>query len=401
MALILVVEPDRTRAAQVASLMRNHLRAQTIVVDCALRARGALVYSIPDVILLSTLISTQDEAGITSELRGLGDAAAHVQMVTIPMLADAPAPPASRRGLLASFLTAKPSIETAGCEADLFAQQVSDYLDLAASTRKAVPVQPEQPEQPLELILVPPSDFLLPAESDFLAEPVADTSDVLPLDFDAPEDDTCLAATEDDTSFDAPEVATCLIAAEDDTRLVAAENDTCLAATEDDTCLVAAEDDTPLVASEDDTPLLAPEDDTCLVMPEAADYASVIAPEAVACYEVPADHAGDFTTSADIAYFSAPEDGDCAGDTTEDDGWISISLESPVEQHAEDALEPAPAAKTRKKDKKKLPAVQDEWGLFNPDQCGFPALLARLNELEKRASSDSEDAVTTVRVGGY
>jgi len=393
MALILVVEPDRTRAAQVASLMRNHLRAQTIVVDCALRARGALVYSIPDVILLSTLISTQDEAGITSELRGLGDAAAHVQMVTIPMLADAPAPPASRRGLLASFLTAKPSIETAGCEADLFAQQVSDYLDLAASTRKAVPEQPEQPEQPLELILVPPSDFLLAVESDFLAEPVADTSDVLPLDFDAPEeDDTCLAATEDDTSFDALEDDTCLVAAEDDTRLVAAENDT---------CLVAAEDDMPLVASDEDTSLVAPEDDTCLVVAEAADYASVIAPEAVACYEVPADHAGDFTASADIAYFSAPEDGEGAGDTTEDDGWISISLESPVEQQAEDTREPAPAAKTRKKDKKKLPAVQDEWGLFNPDQCGFPALLARLNELEKRASSDSEEAVTTVRVGGY
>ena len=62
MALILVVEPDRARAAQVTSLMRNHLRAQTIAVDCAVRARGALVYSIPDVILLSTLISTQDEA---------------------------------------------------------------------------------------------------------------------------------------------------------------------------------------------------------------------------------------------------------------------------------------------------------------------------------------------------
>src|SRR5258705_13281234 len=102
MALILLVEPDKARAAQVASLMRNRLRAQTIVVDCAVRARGALVYSIPDVILLSTLISTQDEAGITSELRGPGDAAAHVQMVTTPMLADPPAPPASPRGTLGS-----------------------------------------------------------------------------------------------------------------------------------------------------------------------------------------------------------------------------------------------------------------------------------------------------------
>src|SRR5258705_12573705 len=123
MALILVVEPDRARAAHVASLMRNSLRAQTIVVDCAVRARGALVYSIPDVILLSTLISTQDEAGITFELRGLGDTAAHVQMVTIPMLWDAPAPPASRGGLMASFLAAKSTLETTWCQGQLIAQK--------------------------------------------------------------------------------------------------------------------------------------------------------------------------------------------------------------------------------------------------------------------------------------
>ena len=401
MALILVVEPDRTRAAQVASLMRNHLRAQTIVVDCAVRARGALVYSIPDVILLSTLISTKDEAGITSELRGLGDAAAHVQVLTIPMLADAPAPPASRRGVLASFLAAKPSVETSGCEADLFAQQVADYLDLAASTRKAVPEQPEQTEQPLELILVPPSDFLLlPAESDFLPEPVADTSDMLRFDFDAPEDDTCLAAAEDDTS---------LAAAEDDTCFEAAEDDTCLVAAEDDTALVASEDDTCLAVPEDDICVVAPEDVPCLVVPETADYASVvIAPEVVAYSydEAAAHYAGDFNAPADVAYFSAPEDGDRAADTTEDDGWISISLESPVEQETENApaaVAVSSPAKPRKKDRKKEPmppAVQDEWGLFNPDQCGFPALLARLNELEKRADSD-EDAATTVRVGGY
>src|SRR5258705_10644197 len=98
MALILLVEPDKARAAQVASLMRNRLRAQTIVVDCAVRARGALVYSIPDGILLSTLISTQDEAGITSHPAGLGGAAPHVQTVTTPILAAAPAPPPPRRG---------------------------------------------------------------------------------------------------------------------------------------------------------------------------------------------------------------------------------------------------------------------------------------------------------------
>src|SRR4029077_18612206 len=87
MTLILVVEPDSNRAAQVAALVRAHLKARTIVVDSADRARAALVYSVPDVILMSTLLSANDEARITASLRHLGDAAAHVQVLTVPLLA--------------------------------------------------------------------------------------------------------------------------------------------------------------------------------------------------------------------------------------------------------------------------------------------------------------------------
>jgi hypothetical protein len=32
--------------------------------------------------------------------------------------------------------------------------------------------------------------------------------------------------------------------------------------------------------------------------------------------------------------------------------------------------------------------VQDEWGLFDPSQCGFPALMARLDEMAKKEESD-------------
>src|SRR5262249_32555592 len=37
----------------------------------------------------------------------------------------------------------------------------------------------------------------------------------------------------------------------------------------------------------------------------------------------------------------------------------------------------APAATPRKRGR--LKPVQDEWGFFDPDQCGFKALLARLD----------------------
>jgi hypothetical protein len=38
---------------------------------------------------------------------------------------------------------------------------------------------------------------------------------------------------------------------------------------------------------------------------------------------------------------------------------------------------PAPRKRTRK-----VPPKQDEWGFFDPEQCGFAALLAKLEEIE-------------------
>jgi hypothetical protein len=46
------------------------------------------------------------------------------------------------------------------------------------------------------------------------------------------------------------------------------------------------------------------------------------------------------------------------------------------------ASAPASAAKTPRKKKRKPQPSQDEWGIFDPDQCGFAALLDKLDELE-------------------
>ena len=42
--------------------------------------------------------------------------------------------------------------------------------------------------------------------------------------------------------------------------------------------------------------------------------------------------------------------------------------------------ERAPALKQRPRSKSEKPAV-DEWGFFDPEQCGFSALLAKLDEI--------------------
>jgi hypothetical protein len=41
--------------------------------------------------------------------------------------------------------------------------------------------------------------------------------------------------------------------------------------------------------------------------------------------------------------------------------------------------------------KRKTPApIQDEWGFFDPDQCGFSALLAKLEEIESDKPPDED-----------
>ena len=43
--------------------------------------------------------------------------------------------------------------------------------------------------------------------------------------------------------------------------------------------------------------------------------------------------------------------------------------------------------------------VQDEWGLFDPNKCGFPALVEKLNDVADE--DDSRKKRTTVRVISY
>jgi hypothetical protein len=59
------------------------------------------------------------------------------------------------------------------------------------------------------------------------------------------------------------------------------------------------------------------------------------------------------------------------------------------------------ANNSRKTSKAKRPKpVQDEWGFFDPDQCGFAALLAKLDEISEDDADDSHSE-TTVRLIAY
>src|SRR5919206_2027959 len=87
MPLILAIEPDRRQASQLTALVRGRLKADLVIGDSADRALAALGERVPDLVLTAALLSPKDEAALGQRLRELNGVAAHVQTLTIPVLA--------------------------------------------------------------------------------------------------------------------------------------------------------------------------------------------------------------------------------------------------------------------------------------------------------------------------
>jgi CheY-like chemotaxis protein len=151
MSLILAVEPDRQQAKQLSSVVRQHVRAEFVVADSGAAALAALGNRVPDLILTPPLLPPKDEAVLTGWLRELGDAAAHVQTLAIPILAE----PGGRKGDQTSSsifgrLRDQQADQTPGCELDVFADQIRVYLDRAGAERSTrTPAEPKAAPEPV------------------------------------------------------------------------------------------------------------------------------------------------------------------------------------------------------------------------------------------------------------
>src|SRR5436305_11029475 len=131
MPLILAIEPDRRQAAQLSVVIRKRVHAELILVDTTERALDAIGNRMPDLVLVPALLSPQDDAAIAAALRVIA-AAAHVQLLTIPVL-GAPRPAAAPGGVLSSLLRGKPhAAEPDKCDPAVFGEQVAAYLERAA-----------------------------------------------------------------------------------------------------------------------------------------------------------------------------------------------------------------------------------------------------------------------------
>ena len=108
--LILAVEADSRQAAELSSLFENEFSAELVLGRSAQQALAAVGTRIPDLVLTSALIPPKDEAALTSWLRNLGDAAAHVQTVTIPALTTPKATTTSLGTKALSLVRQRPAV---------------------------------------------------------------------------------------------------------------------------------------------------------------------------------------------------------------------------------------------------------------------------------------------------
>src|SRR5688572_11534699 len=135
--LVLAIEPDLRQAAIVKRIVRENALADVVVVDSRDAAIEAMRTSMPDVLLLSMLLSPRDEDELMAHLRTL-DNAGHLQTHTIPQLASTLGPGEERgsRGLLSAFRRKKDAAPVPGCDPEMFADEIRTYLQRAADKKR-------------------------------------------------------------------------------------------------------------------------------------------------------------------------------------------------------------------------------------------------------------------------
>jgi hypothetical protein len=443
MPLILAIEPDRRQAAQLSAVVRKRVNAELILVDTTEVALDAIGNRMPDLVLVPALLSPQDDAALAAALRVIA-AAANVQMLTIPVLGT-PRPAASPGGMLSVLRRMKPrAAEPDGCDPVVFAEQIASYLERAAEERPRAMTERAVPERAVPERAVPEiavresavletavADAPPPYESPSLAafaavngasRPVEETVNQEWLEPMAAERverapvevvevvEETIAATDEGVSFAVEEAVRALFAqpvpavldpvpdvaeppAETFSEPVFVAPIRAKKAAAEHKEQAAGHKRQAASPKEQDEWIAVDELMAALqLMPLAAievtgqdEWIAPVPNEPQRAAETPAYRIDE--PEADAA--ASPLAPAAAKSERE---WVALieSLRHDVERlRVERAEKPgrkaAAAAKAARPERPAKP-VQDEWGFFDPQQCGFAALLAKLDEV-----TDSDD----------
>lgn len=134
MGLILAVEPDERQAAILSGVVMNQLRADLVLVDSKDAAIARIRRQVPDLILLTTLLSPRDEEEIVGRLRKMEDVE-HLQTLTIPLLGSGAPEEDTGGGLLRVFRRKRAAARPRGCDPTHFAKEIRTYLKRAAEIK--------------------------------------------------------------------------------------------------------------------------------------------------------------------------------------------------------------------------------------------------------------------------
>ena len=141
---VLALEPDLRQAAVLKRVLRDRVHAEVMVVDSRDAAIGATSSRIPDVILLTALLSPRDEQELITHLRGLSGAE-HVQTHTIPQLASSSHDSDGGQesgGLFGKLRRKKSADPIPGCDPNAFADEVGTFILRAAELRERAALTP-------------------------------------------------------------------------------------------------------------------------------------------------------------------------------------------------------------------------------------------------------------------
>lgn len=419
MPLILAVEPDRKQAAKIAAMARGQLRAELVVTASAAGALAVLADRVPDLILTSQLLSPREEAALADRLRELdGAGGARVQTLMIPVLAAPEGMPEAKNGLLSRLRPTRGGYGTpAGCDPAIFSAQIAEYLDRAQEERRVTEdrerdtVRETREADTIELEAAGDREIADPAPVD---PALSDLAFADPVPSDPVLADPFLS--EAFLSGPVPVTAVAEVAARSSWEDLALDDEEApipieLSSESIDLAAFVSELEAESLEADDleeDVPTVAIEVPVAVVAPRVAFAHALSARPSWPLLEGP--HIGDARKNDEsgrdvvledfiAALTETPRLGEPTGLWEEDepigdldpDGDLWMPLPAVARSNwppmfgfapAKDEARPE-AARPVPRPAAQVQPLQDEWGFFDPERCGFNALLARLDELSK------------------
>ena len=137
MSIVLVVKPDEAQADVLRRIFEKRVGAELVMVQSTMAAVDEIAVRMPDLILLSTLLSPRDEDALIKHLRTL-EGASHLQTITIPQFRTGDAKPAAKKG---GLFSKKSKVQApVGCDPMAFAEDVVSHLKEASEIRNRPPM---------------------------------------------------------------------------------------------------------------------------------------------------------------------------------------------------------------------------------------------------------------------